>query len=318
MMTLVMIFLAFPINSLAAKDGKWFHKEPNIWTLKDSDGNDIYAEFEDHKLYIKGKGAIPSYEVLYNRPWNNCKFINEVYIGKDITSIGKNAFAYMDSVCRVYMYSSTFIEDNTAFNDLYNDALFYIMGMDIVDAGSGKIPFTSLDSIASMVNTYADKYRFVFDNYYMINMIKSGYNTPYYKSLAPMDVFTTVSNPNYPYKDVTINVTTDESALKRANVKINNPGYNCRVALEAFMGDYNYVASYTMEATQALKRVEKWPAPVQYTFTVPAAYKLAGRQFKILQIVPGVVNILDDMDSSDDTITFMTDYPSTVYAIVYK
>lgn len=318
LMALVMICLALPITSFAAKDAKWFHKEASIWALKDNEGNDIYAEFEDHKLYIKGKGAIPSYDVLANRPWSGLDYINEVYIGKDITSIGANAFAYMSSVCRVYMYTSTFIEDSRAFDGLYNDALFYIQGMDIINAGTEKIPYTSLDSIALMVNTYADKYRFVFDNYYMLNMVKNGYNTPYYKCLAPVDVFTTASNPNYPYKDVKISVITDESALKRANVKIYNPGYNCRVALEAFIGDYNYVASYIMEATQTLKKVEKWPAPIQYTFTIPESYKLAGREFKILQIVPGVVNVLDDMDTSDDTITFMTDYPSTVYAIIYK
>ena len=32
----------------------------------------------------------------------------------------------------------------------------------------------------------------------------------------------------------------------------------------------------------------------------------------------GVVNILADEDMNDTTLTFTTDYPSTVYALVYK
>ena len=50
---------------------------------------------------------------------------------------------------------------------------------------------------------------------------------------------------------------------------------------------------------------------------IPNAYKFPGRQFSLIQLGAGSVNTLVDEDTDDNTIPFTTDYPSTVYALVY-
>ena len=52
--------------------------------------------------------------------------------------------------------------------------------------------------------------------------------------------------------------------------------------------------------------------------TIPAALLYPGRQFSLIQLGDGVVNILADEDQNDTTLTFTTDYPSTVYALIYR
>ena len=58
--------------------------------------------------------------------------------------------------------------------------------------------------------------------------------------------------------------------------------------------------------------------PLTYQMTIPAALLYPGRQFSLIQLGDGVVNILADEDQNDTTLTFTTDYPSTVYALIYR
>lgn len=99
---------------------------------------------------------------------------------------------------------------------------------------------------------------------------------------------------------------------------------NCRqqgkAAMEAFalvIGDNQYAASYNMSMNNRQGVVKHTAFPMQYTMTVPAAYRYPGRQFTLIQLGNGVINMLPDEDTNDATVTFTTDYISTAYALVY-
>ena len=62
----------------------------------------------------------------------------------------------------------------------------------------------------------------------------------------------------------------------------------------------------------------KTSAPVTYVMTIPAAFQFPGRQFSLIQLGNGVVNILEDEDQNDTTLTFTTDYPTAACALVYR
>ena len=56
---------------------------------------------------------------------------------------------------------------------------------------------------------------------------------------------------------------------------------------------------------------------IKYIHTIPQEFRLPGRSFRLLGIGDGVVNIYDDLDLDDSTITFATRTPSAAYALVY-
>ena len=94
-----------------------------------------------------------------------------------------------------------------------------------------------------------------------------------------------------------------------------------KTALEIFsivLGDNTYVTAYNMAVNNAKGIVKNTDTPLTYKMTIPAAFQYPGRQFSLIQLGNGVVNILADEDLDDGTLTFTTDYPSTAYALVYK
>ena len=59
-------------------------------------------------------------------------------------------------------------------------------------------------------------------------------------------------------------------------------------------------------------------SPMTYKMTIPAAFQYPGRKFTLIQFGEGVVNFLEDEDMDEATLTFTTNYPSTVYGLVYQ
>ena len=94
-----------------------------------------------------------------------------------------------------------------------------------------------------------------------------------------------------------------------------------KAALEVFsivLDDATYAAAFNMSVSNSKGMVTKTSTPLTYVMTIPAAFQYPGRQFSLIQLGNGVVNILEDEDQNDTTLTFTTDYPSTAYALVYR
>jgi hypothetical protein len=214
---------------------------------------------------------------------------------------------------------SVFIEDPTAFGGESDECIFSISGMDIVSDNIGSVPYTSLDSIVNTMVACQYDYRFRLDNYYMIAMANKIAGGQIY-NLAPIDATTKASNPDYPYIDCTATaVVTNAYGNDISGVDVKNRQQG-KAALEVFsivIGDMNYVTAYNISAYNIKGSVKKTSTPVQYTMTIPAAYQYPGRQFSLIQLGEGVVNILADEDDNDTTITFTTDYGTTSYALCY-
>lgn len=318
-----LLIMLVPTTAKAAADGAtWTKVSGETWVLQDGQGTDLQAKLDENTLYITGKGAIPNYSsaTLGNRPWNG-KTVYQLMIDKGVTSIGANAFYGFKDLYKVELYSTTFIEDSTAFAGATEDCIFNVLGMEMARRDIGNIPYTSLDQFVTSMQKYKYDYRFYFANYYVINYINKG-STPKWERVATMDALSTAQNPEYPLinYDSTITCNTpDGSYATKYSIDNYRQGKAALEAFAAFMGDNKYACTYTMAAYRGNTRNDKLSAnPMQYTITIPNALKFPGRQFTLLQIGKGVVNVLPDLDASDDTMTFTTDYLSTGYALVYK
>lgn len=320
--TTILIVL-FPNTAKAASDNAcWTRVKEDTWILQDGQGTDLKASLKDNALYISGKGAIPNYSelTLGNRPWHE-KGVFTIFIEKGVTSIGAHAFSNFPRLYNVDMYSNTFIEDSTAFAGAAKDCMFHVFGTDMARRDIGRIPFTSMDQFVTVMRKYNYDYRFYFANLYMTQYVKQGVTPAWYK-IYPMDATSTDQNPEYPLKNFDSAIicnTPDDSYATSYIIENYRQGKAALQAFDAFMGDNTFGCTYTMAAYKRDVKVEKASAtPMQYVISIPAVLRYPGRQFSLLQIGKGVVNILPDLDSCDDTMTFMTDCLSTGYALVYK
>lgn len=310
--------LFVPIQANAQSQGPCWTKNGSEWTYEDGQGTSLVAKVIDKTLYIKGNGAIPSYsrDCLGNRPWHNMA-ISSLVIEDGITSIGAEAFSNMKNMTNVSMPVSAFIEDVSAFAGAHEECIFNIRGMNFTSRNVGKIPYTSLDSIVAMMKCYDNNYRYQLANYYVIGMAR---NSGKVNNLFPFDATGKDYNPAYPLIDYSSTLKVkDGKGLSFGSITIENRQQGL-AALEAFslvIGDQNYVAAYNVAVNGTKGIIKNTSAPVQYTMTIPNAFRFPGRQFSLIQLGNGVINILQDEDTSDDTITFTTDYPSTVYALIY-
>ena len=94
-----------------------------------------------------------------------------------------------------------------------------------------------------------------------------------------------------------------------------------KLALEIFsivLGDKTYATAYNMSVHNWKGEMKYTDAPITYKMTIPAAYQFPGRKFTLIQFGDGVVNFLEDEDADETTLTFTTNYPSTVYGLVYQ
>lgn len=319
---IMVITLTIPCKVNAAEGPVWTRiPGKEAWTYTDEQGTELKAVIQANILYIQGKGAIPSYskDMLGDRPWHN-KGVYSIVISDEVTSIGAEAFTNMPQLHDVTMPVSAFLEDTSVFAGSPADCIFTFKGTNIVSRNIGNVPYNSLDSIVAFMQKNNGTYYYRFDNYYMISWVQ---NTvlPKIENLVPSDARTTYYNPNYPVIDY-------KSELQFVSLK---PEYSMstsivskqqgKAALEVFsivLGDNTYVTAYNMAVSNAKGIIKNTETPLTYKMTIPATFQYPGRQFSLIQLGNGVVNILTDEDLDDSTVTFTTDYPSTVYALVYK
>ena len=316
----MMLVLSLPMASNAAENATWTKVAYQKWNYQnEADGTNLTVTFSssEHTLTVEGVGAIPSYtaDAMGNRPWNKLP-IWYIEIGNGVTSIGANAFSGYELLMKVEMSVSTFIEDPSAFWGACKNCRFVISGMDIQSRNIGTIPYTSLDSIVTFMSKYDGNYRYQLENYYMIGMAQN--NTyPRIENIAPL-IATTDANVNYPlinYKTQLTSPMYPESAKLTMEGRRQGPLANEIFSL--LIGDNTYVNAYNVSVYNS-GTVYKTDIPYMYTMTIPNAYKFPGRTFSLIQITNGACNVLADVDSSDDTVSFMTDTPTGVYALVYK
>ena len=315
----LMISLVLPVTVQAASQSPTWTQNGNTWTYVDDQGTNLTAKILDRTLYIEGTGAVPAYDraCLGNRPWNNSA-IDSIVIYNGITSIGAEAFSNLNGVRSVTMPVSAFVEDTTAFGGLAQDCFFYIQGMNISNRNIGTIPYTSLDAFVALMKAYTS-YGFQLNNYYMIGLAQNSAGGTL-QNVVPRDATGKDTNKDYPLIDYSSKLTVANSFGQEIGSLTINSRQQGIAALEAFsivIGDNQYVAAYNMSMSNAKGVVKKTQVPVQYTMTVPAAYQYPGRQFTLIQLGNGVINMLTDEDTNDATVTFTTDSLSTSYALVY-
>lgn len=140
------------------------------------------------------------------------------------------------------------------------------------------------------------------------------------KNLIPKDAQGKSYNEKYPLYDLSSTLTMANSyGQEIGSLTINNrqQGRNSMEIFSLVIGENQYVASYNMSMSNRQGVVKHTDSPIQYTMTVPAAYQYPGRQFTLIQLGNGVINMLADEDTNDATVTFTTDCISTAYALVY-
>lgn len=320
-LAMIMVLLV-PTKVMAAEGPCWTKVDgQEAWTYTDGQGTELIAKIQGNTLYIQGKGEIPSYsrDMLGNRPWNN-KVIYSIIISDEVTSIGAEAFSNMAKLHDVTMPVSAFLEDVSAFAGAPKECIFYFKGTNIVSRNIGNVPYNSVDSIAAFMQKNNGVYQYHMDNYYMTSWVQ---NTvlPKIEKLSPKDANSTYYNVNYPiinYESKLSFVSPKPDYTMNTSIVSKQQG---KTALEIFalvLGDHTYVAAYNMAVNNAKGIVKSTDTALTYQMTIPAAYQYPGRQFSLIQLGNGVVNMLADEDMDDGTFTFTTDYPSTVYALVYK
>ena len=323
--TILFVLACMPaVHANAAEDNAiWSYDGGMTWSLKRDDGTDITVKLIDHVLHVQGNGAVPSYspDSLGAKPWNTVNStIHEILVYNGITSIGSKAFSDMNYLEKVTMPATVFLADGTVFAGAKEECRFNFLGTNMTTEMIGdKIPYTSLDSIVHFALANNGQYFFVFSNHYMKRMVdlKSGNKLV---NVIATDDYDTTTNTSYPYIDTTTKVKKVSGELHYLTAISTQNNIQGKKALEIFaliMGDNQYAAAYNVSLNVNNNIIKKTDTPVTYSMEIPNAYKFPGRQFSLIQLGAGTVNILPDEDLDENTITFTTDYPSTVYALIY-
>ena len=325
--TLLFMLVCVPaFDANAAEDNAiWSYEGGTTWSLKRDDGTDITVKLVDHVLHVQGYGAVPSYapDSLGNRPWNTVNAtVYEILVYNGITSIGSKAFSNMNYLEKITMPATVFLEDGTVFAGSKEECQVNILGTNMAtEMIGGKIPYTSLDSIVHFALANLGKYNFVFANNYMTRMVKLKSGNKLI-DIVSSDDYDHTTNENYPYIDISTKVqkvSGDLHYLTAISTQSNIQGKNALEIFALMMGDnQQYVGAYNVSLNLHGNVIKKTDTPVTYCMDIPNAYKFPGRQFSLIQFGAGTVNILSDEDLDENTITFTTDYPSTVYALVYS
>lgn len=316
----VFVVLSIPLTGKAAENAMWTKIAYNEWNYQNElEGTDITAKYnqDTHTLTVTGVGAVPSYYsgCLGNRPWDKCP-IWYIDISDGITSIGANVFNGYPCLMKVTMYANTFIEHTSAFGGAMKDCMFDIKGVEMQERQNGKFVYTSLDSIVRFMSHYNGTYRYRLENYYMVQMAQNN-TSPVIQNLAPMTV-SEEKNEKYPLINYKANLSCDAYS-KNAIFKVVGERQKDSVyeVFEQYMGDFSYVNAYRITVSDGMV-VFKTSRAHEYTLTIPNAYKFPGRTFALIQMADGQINVLEDIDLSDETISFKTYLPTGLYALICK
>lgn len=326
MAALLVAALAFtiaPVTTVEAAGETWV-SEGNGWHYLQGTDIRVHVDNAKNMITVKGSGEIPDcdYWKLYERPWHtsSCEYLQ---IDGSITSIGKYAFYGMKNLKYIFMDTQTFIKDTTSFQGIAYMPVFRLTGNQTRTEMIGTIPFTSLDSIQAFAQTNSMGAAYVLDDMKMATAFQTSVNPSicnvYWATdeKAPWNNVNDNGNGNVATPILKLAAVNADPSYK-VSAQRRYPGRACYDAFAAFIGDYNFATTYSVVVEKSNKKLERTEKELQYTLTIPQQYRQAGRSFRLLSIGYGVVNIYDDLDMSDDTITFATDVPTTAYALIYK
>lgn len=319
-LSVLLFMLAIPMTAQAADNALWTTVSYNEWSYQDElEGTNLTAKYDQdtHTLTVMGVGAIPNYYAgcQGQRPWDRCP-IWYINLGSGITSIGSYAFEGYPCLMNVKMSVNTYIEHETAFGGAMKDCTFEIGGLDIQERQMGRFVYTSLDSIVDFMRHYNGTYSYRLENSYMVQLAQNNI-TPAIQNLTMMKV-SQETNEKYPlinYKaSISSTAYSEDAVFKMAGER---QGEDKLKVFEQYMGDYNYINAYSVSIFDKTTIFSTSKA-YEYTMTIPNAYKFPGRSFALIQMADGQVNVLQDIDTSDETITFKTYWPTGLYAMIYK
>lgn len=331
-----------------AQELMWSHPG-NGWHYLE--GTDISVKIENKAVYVYGTGEIPDcdYWKLYERPWANTD-AESVYIAETITSIGKYAFYDMPKLRYISMYTSTFIKDMTCFDKVCYKPIYRLFDRPVRTEMIGTIPYTSLDSIKAIAQTNYNGACWIMDSPAKVQEFQNSTNPTvpnvYYaaekvKRLpdertdidpekdVPWESIETYSNGNVVTPICSLSAETPDASLIVSAQK-RYQGRACLEAYAAFIEDYAFGATFNVSVNKSARvvtrsydiivenKVMQTENELKYVLMIPQEFRLPGRSFRLLGIGDGVVNIYDDLDLDDSTITFATNKPTAAYALVYK
>lgn len=352
----IVLTAVFVFAAVIQKEPITAHAQEPVWTHPGNgwhylQGTDISVKIENKAVYIYGTGAIPDcdYWKLYERPWANTD-AEAVHIAETITSIGSYAFYDMPKLSYIDMYTSTFVKDMTCFDKICYKPIFRLRDSAVNTEMIGTIPYTSLDSIKAIAQTNYNGASWIMDTPEKVQEFQNSTNPTisnvYYASEkvkrlphekaevspendVPWNSVETYGNGNVATPICRISDKTPNASLVVSAQKMYQ-GRACLEAYAAFIGDYTFAATFNVKVTKGDRiitrsyelavdnPVKETENELWYVLTIPQEFCLSGRSFRLLGIGEGTVNIYDDLDLDDNTITFATRTPLTAYALVYK
>lgn len=321
MAALALAVALIPSAVLQAKGELWLHPGDGWHYL---DGTDVKVQVEGDVIRIKGSGEIPDYDYwsLDERPWakTTCHYL---MVDDTITYLGKYAFYGMSDLKYITMSTKTFIADSTTFEKISYKPIYRLTGEEETTRMIGTIPFTSYDSIKRNAQINYNGACYILDSDAIARRFQESTNP------TIPNVFN-AGDTGAPWNDLENN---ENGQVVKPVCKITTPGVSssygvavqqryqgdaCYQAYAAFIGDYTFATAYSITLLNGKEEVTYTDTALQYTLTIPNQFRYPGRTFRLLAIGRGVVDIYDDIDTTDATITFVTDRPTTAYALVYK
>lgn len=113
---------------------------------------------------------------------------------------------------------------------------------------------------------------------------------------------------------------TKDSAVKDVAVTtaMAVQGEKCIEAFHSVLDDFTLARTYNITFTKYYnKNMETLTAPADFVFQIPTELQAPGRIFRMINVFKGQPTVLEDMDSSETTLTFSTDRAGA-YALVYR
>lgn len=323
LLTLSILFSMIPTTTAHAQAAAWIPCGNGSYLLENTD---IMVSISNDTIHVSGNGAIPDYEesTLAQRPWNEstCKYL---VIDSNITSIGAYAFADLNALEHITLYSTTFIDSKSSFTGIAHEPVFRIKGYAESVTYYGTIPYTSLDSIKAFAMNSQHYASFLLDEPYMVSLFQNSTNPTIpnvycaYDTTKPWDNVDDNLNGNVSTDCCTFSSLTPAKGLS-VETQFGGVRTDFYEIFANFIEDNTFASAFTMQVTWDVSSrvVNNTLYDYMYELTIPDEFIQPGRTFRIIAVGTGKVEILEDVDTSDATITFVTNTPTKTCALVYK
>lgn len=322
-------YAPFEVRAEKIDNHEWT-KSSAVWEVSEG----VTAYVKDGVLYFEGNGAIPDYTGanIYTRPWHGV-LIEAVNVGPGITDIGSRALSDFKKLKYITVHSTTFVKDGSVFDKIDSAPQVRIMGTEeTIRLIGGKVPYTSLDSWARVGQSRIANIVYIVDNGTMKMKLRQ-------KTMPNVPFVFSADNEDATHRYKMAGKDEEQAQMQKFVSPLRfAPGYEAAgqavtsqriIQGEEYLGliayylnyvypDYNYGVSYTNMVTTGDKEYAQFDTARNYQYQIPAELQSPGRQFKVIQVVNGQPTVLEDIDSSDATITFTTDRGTFNYSIIYK